>query len=183
MHSQQMTFDNEKAQMQQQILFCNETIKDLKQRHAEAKIMYQNTLENLESAKGQANEELENQRLIDLKNCHAQEIDNLESEHENVKRKLEMDIENLTKKRDELDLALKLEQTTRQSEKQSSEDEINTLKHNVERLTEKAKILERQMTTKIMEKDAESERKIRALEDEMENLKERQSMELNERQR
>lgn len=79
--------------------------------------MYQNTLENLESAKGQANEELENQRLIDLKNCHAQEIDNLESEHENVKRKLEMDIENLTKKRDELDLALKLEQTTRQSEK------------------------------------------------------------------
>lgn len=134
----------------------------------------------MEEANGRMKEESENERIIDLKSKFAQEMKNAETEWENTRKKMQFDLDTLSKAKNDLELKVSLLESTLAKEKEEREANQKKSDEKIETLTNEINSVERNKNGKLREQEVFFENKIKELERELEEISDRSNNEQRE---
>jgi chromosome segregation ATPase len=100
--AQKSSSDKEIAILTQKLGFAEENLREAKQQLVEAKANYEATVAAMEEANGRMKEENENERIAELKNKFALDMKNAEIDWENMRKKIQFDLDTIGKTKNEL---------------------------------------------------------------------------------
>lgn len=135
MKAQKSSSDKEIAILTQKLGFAEENLREAKQQLVEAKANHEASIAAMEEANGRLKEENENERIIELKNAHARDMKNAETEWENTRKKMQFDLDTFSKTKNELELKVSLLESTATKEKTERDAAQKKLDERIETLT------------------------------------------------
>lgn len=172
--------EKEKAILTQKIEFLELQLNEAKSQHTEIKKAYEATLKVFETDNEANSNKTDEKQLAELKENHRRELKALETEFENIRKRLSTQLEQLTEKHNELELKSKLEIADLNKEIQSLREDLETSDAQKEKLLEQNKVLETQKLKLVKETEARFTQRIKALEADLEEQTSKTEKELKE---
>lgn len=134
----------------------------------------------MEENNGKLRDQNENERIVELKNVQLNKIKEIEQENEQTRRKMQFDIETLNRTKNDLELKITLLDSTLLKERQEYQEIKKASDERIETLTFANDNIERLKNGKIKEQEVFFENKIKELERELEELRDKASYEQRE---
>lgn len=161
------TLEKEKAILTQKIEFLEVQLTEARNQHNEIKKAYEATLQCFEG-NAQSSSQGDSKQLEDLKEIHKKEIRRIETEFENIRKRLQQQIEVLTEKNNDLELKSKFAATDTGKEIQNLKDELEQSESQRLSLLEQNKTLEQQKMKLLKETEDRFSQRIKVLETQLE---------------
>jgi hypothetical protein len=165
--------------MYQKIEFLELQLNEAKNQNMEIKRAYEATLQCFEGT-SQSGSGDDIKQLEELKDTHRIEIRQLESEFENIRKRLNQQIEQLTEKNNELELNAQFKASDMKKEVESLIDELEQSEQQRKTLIDQNKALEGQKAKLFKEAEDRYSQRMRNLEYEVEEQKSKMEQELQE---
>jgi len=171
--------EKEKAILSQKIEFLELQLTEARNQHSEIKKAYDATLQCFEG-NNHTSSQGDQKQLEELKEIHKKEIRKLEAEFENIRKRLNQQIELLTEKNNELELKAKFAETDTNKEIQNLKEELEQSEQQRLALLEQNKTLEQQKMKLLKECEERYSQRIKALEAQVEEQNARAEREIRE---
>jgi hypothetical protein len=163
--------------LSQKIEFLELQLTEARNQHSEIKKAYEATLQCFEGD-SQAASQGDQKQIEELKEIHKKEIRKLEGEFENIRKRLNQQIETLTEKNNELELKSKFAATDMSKEIQNLKEELEQSEQQRLTLLDQNKTLEQQKMRLLKETEERFSIRIKTLEAQVEEQNTRAEREI-----
>lgn len=161
------TLEKEKAILNQKIEFLEVQLTEAKNQHTEIKKAYDATLKCFEGSNSSDNQ-ADAKQIQELKEIHITEIKNLEGEFENIRKRLQGQVETLTEKNNELELKAKCESSDLEKEISNLKEELTSSEELRSQMADQNKFLEQQKAKLLKDTEERFANRIKNLENQVE---------------
>jgi len=184
MKATKIKWEKEEAIRKQKQEFYEVQLSEAKKQLEESRKSHETMVKALETKEKDAmGQEEASKQLMSLKEEHLNEVKELENAHEEIRKRLTAQLEQMTEKANEIELKLKLQQTDNDKEIESKNENIATMQAQLDKMTQQIKIAEAQKVTLVEETEKNYKEIIANLELQMDEKAKKQQSDLQELQK
>jgi len=174
--------EKENALLQQKLEFANLQCEEVRNQLEEHRKSHEQILQAFEKNNSDSSK-VDPKQIVELKEIHEKEMKTLQDEYEGIKKKLLLEVEQLSARVNELELKIQIEETDHQTQISKLREELELVEANRKTLAEQNKQLESQKRKMFDEIEQRYVEKISYLEKQLEEKEAAHEESLNEIQR